>query len=219
MTDNITPATDEQIAAWENETHIMPSDLYTFILSLIARIRAETAKNSGVPNLTADEMAEAKRRKYAWALNDAEVISEARELLIELDTFNSMEFDSDAEVACQRSHGIILSLVERLETPSSKPVAWRWRDNEHQTWNFIDFDPVHMDYVYVEPLYATPANSRAENSADMPMADGSDENPMSAAEEVLVWLLIEKIGVPDDVSYTPNQAQKIIEAKLDEVKK
>lgn len=36
---------------------------------------------------------------------------------------------------------------------SNNPVAWRWRDNEHQTWNFIDADPIHMDYVFVEPLY------------------------------------------------------------------
>lgn len=34
------------------------------------------------------------------------------------------------------------------------PVAWRWRDNEYQTWNFVSSEPVHMDYVFVEPLYA-----------------------------------------------------------------
>ncbi|WPE19848.1 hypothetical protein [Shinella zoogloeoides] len=42
-----------------------------------------------------------------------------------------------------------------------------------------------------------------------PMADGGD-TPMTAAEEVLAWLLVEKIGVPDDVSYSPDQAQEII---------
>ncbi|MBD8556873.1 hypothetical protein IFT84_20390 [Rhizobium sp. CFBP 8762] len=31
----------------------------------------------------------------------------------------------------------------------------------------------------------------------VPMADGGDTR-MTAAEEVLAWLLIEKIGVPDD---------------------
>ncbi|MCJ8518967.1 hypothetical protein ABID21_001869 [Pseudorhizobium tarimense] len=46
-----------------------------------------------------------------------------------------------------------------------------------------------------------------------PMADGGD-TPMTAAEEVLAWLLVEKIGVPDDVSYTPDQAQKIIADRL-----
>lgn len=35
-----------------------------------------------------------------------------------------------------------------------EPIAWRWRDNEHQTWNFIGENPIHLDYVFVEPLYA-----------------------------------------------------------------
>ena len=46
-----------------------------------------------------------------------------------------------------------------------------------------------------------------------PMADG-DDTPMTAAEEVLAWLLIEKIGVPDDVPYSPDQAQQIIVRQL-----
>src|SRR3546814_8734458 len=46
------------------------------------------------------------------------------------------------------------------------------------------------------------------------MADGGD-TPMTAAEAVLAWLLIEKIGVPDDVGYSPNQAQEIIVRRLD----
>lgn len=45
------------------------------------------------------------------------------------------------------------------------------------------------------------------------MADGGD-TIMTAAEEVLAWLLIEKIGVPDDVSYSPDQAQQIIADRL-----
>jgi len=49
--------------------------------------------------------------------------------------------------------------------------------------------------------------------SSVPMADGG-ETPMTAAEEVLVWLLVEKIGVPDDVSYSPDQAQKIITDRL-----
>ncbi|MDW9880514.1 hypothetical protein GOA90_25345 [Sinorhizobium meliloti] len=52
---------------------------------------------------------------YATALTDEEIIKEARDLLEELDAFDGMEFDSDAEVACQRSHGMISALVERLE--------------------------------------------------------------------------------------------------------
>lgn len=50
-----------------------------------------------------------------------------------------------------------------------------------------------------------------------PMADGGDR-PMSAAEEVLAWLLVEKIGAPDDVPYSPDQAQEIIVRHLDRAK-
>lgn len=45
-----------------------------------------------------------------------------------------------------------------------------------------------------------------------PMATDPDE--WTAAEEVLAHLLINVIGVPDDVTYTPNEAQKIIERQL-----
>lgn len=50
-----------------------------------------------------------------------------------------------------------------------------------------------------------------------PMADGGDEK-MTAAEEVMAWLLIEKIGVPDDVGYSPNQAQEIIVRRLEQLR-
>jgi hypothetical protein len=50
--------------------------------------------------------------------------------------------------------------------------------------------------------------------ADEFMADGG-EHEMTAAEDVLAWLLIEKIGVPDDQNYTPNDAMKTIVAALD----
>ncbi len=46
------------------------------------------------------------------------------------------------------------------------------------------------------------------------MADGG-ETPMTAAEEVLAWILVEKIRVPDDVGYSPQEAQDIIVARLD----
>ena len=49
---------------------------------------------------------------------------------------------------------------------------------------------------------------------DAQMADGGD-TPMTAAEEVLAWLIVEKVGVPDDVGYSPSQAQEIISARLD----
>lgn len=66
-----------------------------------------------------------------------------------------------------------------------QPVAWRWRDNEHQTWNFVDFDPMHMDYVHVEPLYsqATVAALKAEHlrreSELVRLLDRADESRLS----------------------------------------
>lgn len=59
-----------------------------------------------------------------------------------------------------------------------------------------------------------PATDRLYD-ADQNMADG--EIRMTAAEDVLGWLLIEKIGVPDDCNYTPNQAQEIIASRLDAI--
>ena len=55
-----------------------------------------------------------RERRYAWALSDAELAKDARELLEELDGFNGLEYDSDSEVACQRSHSIISALLERF---------------------------------------------------------------------------------------------------------
>ncbi|TGV15782.1 hypothetical protein EN816_00590 [Mesorhizobium sp. M8A.F.Ca.ET.173.01.1.1] len=52
---------------------------------------------------------------------------------------------------------------------------------------------------------------------DAPMADG--EVRMTAAEDVLAWLLIEKIGVPDDRNYTPKEAQDTIAGVIDGLRK
>lgn len=49
--------------------------------------------------------------------------------------------------------------------------------------------------------------------ADANMADG--EVRMTAAEDVLAWLLIEKLGVPDDRNYTPNEAQLLLATRID----
>ena len=43
-------ATDEQIAEWKSSAHVMPSDYYQFILSLIARVEtAPTATTTAAP--------------------------------------------------------------------------------------------------------------------------------------------------------------------------
>jgi len=47
------------------------------------------------------------------------------------------------------------------------PVAWRWRDREGDAWNIVDFDPVQLDYRFVEPLYVgapPPAETMSEAS-------------------------------------------------------
>lgn len=59
----------------------------------------------------------------------------------------------------------------------------------------------------------TPQEARLYD-ATAPMSDDGEER-MTASENVLAWLLIEKIGVPDDVSYSPDQAQKIIAGQID----
>jgi len=50
---------------------------------------------------------------------------------------------------------------------------------------------------------------------DHPMSDGNDTR-MTAAEEVLAYLLVEVNGSPDDVPYSPNEAQRILEDRLKE---
>jgi len=49
--------------------------------------------------------------------------------------------------------------------------------------------------------------------ASAQMADDGDI-VMTAAERVLAWLLIEVVRVPDDVGYSPNQAQVILTAAI-----
>ena len=54
--------------------------------------------------------------------------------------------------------------------------------------------------------------------AEAPMADGGAIR-MTAAEEVLAYLLVEVVGAPDDEAYSPSRAQVTIEAKLKEAEK
>lgn len=53
---------------------------------------------------------------------------------------------------------------------------------------------------------------------DHAMSDGNDTR-MTAAEEVLAYLLVEVIGAPDDVPYSPNEAQVLIENRLKDGKR
>lgn len=73
----------------------------------------------------------------------------------------------------------------------------------------------------VDQLLEAPApqpNLRGDlYDAEAFMADG--EIPMTAAENVLAWLLVEKIGVVDDIGYSPNDAREIIVANIDQAAK
>jgi len=57
------------------------------------------------------------------------------------------------------------------------------------------------------------ARLNALKDDSLPMACEAGE--MTAAEDVLAWLIVEKIGVPDDEAYTPHQAQQIISNALE----
>lgn len=50
-----------------------------------------------------------------------------------------------------------------------------------------------------------------------PMADG--EERMTAAEDVLAWLVIEKCGCPDDTTITPKEASDTIAGMIDHLRK
>ncbi|NTF16831.1 hypothetical protein G6L37_00130 [Agrobacterium rubi] len=84
-------------------------------------------------------------------------------------------------------------------------------------------DEVRQVYTWLRNLAATSASGDTVQTrfgaashlydANAPMSDG--DNRMTAAEEVLAWILIEKIGVPDDVGYSPQQAQDIIVSRME----
>lgn len=123
----------------------------------------------------------------------------------------------------------ILVALEASRSPVSQkeaePVAWRWRSRikggAWDAWESGRYGRVVPPFMEVEEraLYASPAPagepgiSERLYDPDEPMADG--EIRMTAAENVLGWLLIEKIGVPDDRNYSPNEAQEILVRRLD----
>lgn len=84
---------------------------------------------------------------------------------------------------------------------------------------FMKADP-EGDYVARSRAEELLAAERAEKDrlydSQLAMADG--EIRMTATEEVLAHLLIDVIGAPDDVPYTPNQAQEVIERQLKRVR-
>lgn len=92
-------------------------------------------------------------------------------------------------------------MIEAISTSLDKNVAIEdlWR-------RAIEVSPDTPSVIDIDRLF------------DENMSIGDDEGRMTAAEEVLAWLLVEKIGVPDDAPYTPFQAQEAIVAKLEQLK-
>jgi hypothetical protein len=71
------------------------------------------------------------------------------------------------------------------------------------------------------PFLSTLAPSAAASERlfdqNHPMADG--EERMTAAEDVLAWLVIEKCGCPDDTPITPKEASDTIAGMIDHLRK
>lgn len=212
MTDN-SLATDEQIAAWENETHVMPSDLYTFILSLIARIRAETAKNSGeaVAHLPA------WRRALVIAKEHAEVsppdIDDKAYWQHEIDALDKIASDlatpanSRAELA--RSVSIMDATPEMVK--AALAVDWS-NENEEATVHNIWHAMISVAVADREPI-GGPDNSDDGDcvSANPPMGSAcpmsdpvlmhDEEDPMEAMKVELQYVQQEQEGVAGKYNY------------------
>jgi hypothetical protein len=76
----------------------------------------------------------------------------------------------------------------------------------------VPVDDLHAAVTALESAEAEVARLRDDQQ---PM--NCETDTITASEDVLTWLLIEKIGCVDDRSYTPHEAQKIIARKLDEL--
>ncbi|MDX1170217.1 hypothetical protein GOL87_25140 [Sinorhizobium medicae] len=99
----------------------------------------------------------------------------------------------DADV--QAAINLGAAVLTRIEDPAAREIAIR-------------------NALTMASQAPSPSTRSDLYDADVFMADGGD-TPMTAAENLLAWLLVEKIGVPDDVGYSPNQAQEIIVRRLD----
>lgn len=51
------------------------------------------------------------------------IIEEAKELLVELDSYNGIEYDDDCEIACQQAYVTIKKLLELLEVKTEIMIA------------------------------------------------------------------------------------------------
>lgn len=74
-----------------------------------------------------------------------------------------------------------------------------------------------LSAIEPQPAVSGEADGRDLRDADAPME--CDYDKITAAENVLAWLVIEKIGCVDDVTYTPNEAQEIISGWIDRAKR
>lgn len=102
----------------------------------------------------------------------------------------------------------------REEYKAAYHVAlYDWCLNGGEKPDLMAFGPGDFPAQRVAEPAAAHVGATRLYDATAPMADGG-ERRMTAAEAVLAWLLIETIGVPDDVGYSPQTAREIIGARL-----
>jgi hypothetical protein len=127
--------------------------------------------------------------------------------------------DGNGRFCLPLSFGYYIKFPKKDDT-SSMFMAWFYHDPIGGSSDYKETKRMAQEHhkrrilSSVDPVL--PVANTAERGrlfdANSPMADG--DVPMTATEEVLAYLLVEKIGVPDDVPYTPAQAQHIVEERL-----
>lgn len=122
---------------------------------------------------------------------------------------NQVLVKKPTQASMTREQQIVAMADVLTECPWFKPEAKEAPWIKEAVWATRLWDAANPTQAASEDQSA----KRLYNGA-APMADG--DTVMTAAESVLAFLLIEKIGVPDDVPYTPDQAQDIIIKKLGE---
>lgn len=140
---------------------------------------------------------------------------------------NRAEFDSHG---VRNLDGPVFDAAREALAKDSPVSRTGWENEEkltvEQAWTILCETPditspeEYPDHALItmEQLGSFMARARPElYDADEFMADG--EIPMTAAEDTLAWLLVEKIGVVDDVGYSPKQARDIIVAAIDDAGK
>ena len=154
------PGMNPDKPAYEADGSIYGPHWQTFVKEAEAAIAALSLKEAEAVDNWQSRIAWAEKTLAPYASGDKQTL---------LDGYSFPEVVKHVAACAQHLAAPVSTQAEARE--AVEPIAWRWRDNEHQTWNFIDFDPVHMDYVYVEPLYAAPVRASALRAAMKECAD------------------------------------------------